>query len=158
MIMRRILLLLALAILCGATAVARDYKLGALEISAPWARATPPSAPAGGGFLKITNTGSTSDRLVSANSPAAELVQVHEMKMDGNVMRMREVEKGLEIPAGGSVTLAPGSFHLMMMGLKAPLKQGASVPLTLVFEKAGRIDVDLAVEAMGAAGPADYKH
>ena len=154
MIKRRILLPLALALLCGAPAFAHDYKLGALEISQPWARATPPSAPAGGGFLKITNTGTTPDRLVSASSPAAELVQVHEMKMDGNIMRMREVEKGLEIPAGGTVTLAPGGFHLMMTGLKAPLKQGTSVPVTLVFEKAGKIDVDLAVEAMGASAPA----
>jgi copper(I)-binding protein len=151
MITRRILLPLALAVLCGATAMASDYKVSALEISQPWARATPPSAPAGGGFLKITNTGSTPDRLVSASSPVADLVQVHEMKMDGSVMRMREVEKGLEIPAGGSVTLAPGGYHLMMMGLKAPFKQGASVPVTLVFEKAGKIDVELAVEAMGAS-------
>jgi hypothetical protein len=76
------------------------------------------------------------------------------MKMDGSVMRMREVEKGLEIPAGGSVTLAPGGYHLMMMGLKGPLKQGSTVPVTLVFEKAGTIDVELAVEAMGASHPA----
>jgi periplasmic copper chaperone A len=143
-----------LSLLLAIPSFAHDYKLGALEIGQPWARATPPSAPAGGGFLKITNTGSTSDRLVSASSPAAELVQVHEMKMDGSIMRMREVEKGLEIPAGGSVTLAPGGFHLMMMGLKGPLKQGASVPVTLVFEKAGKIDVELAVEAMGASHPA----
>jgi periplasmic copper chaperone A len=136
MIKRRMLLPLVLAV---------------LEIADPWARATPPSAPAGGGFLKITNTGTTPDRLVSASSPGADIVQVHEMKMDGNVMRMREVEKGLEIPAGGSVTLAPGGYHLMMMGLKAPFKQGASVPVTLVFEKAGKIDVELAVEAMGAS-------
>ena len=153
MIKRRILFLLVFAVLCGATAAARDYRLGALEIGQPWARATPPSAPAGGGFLKITNTGSTPDRLVSASSPAADLVQVHEMKMDGSVMRMREVEMGLEIPAGGSVMLAPGGYHLMMMGLKAPFKQGASVPVTLVFEKAGKIDVELAVEAMGASHP-----
>jgi copper(I)-binding protein len=153
MITRRILLPLALAVLCGATAMASDYKVSALEISQPWARATPSSAPAGGGFLKITNTGSTPDRLVSASSPVADLVQVHEMKMDGSVMRMREVEKGLEIPAGGSVTLAPGGYHLMMMGLKAPFKQGASVPVTLVFEKAGKIDVELTVEAMGASHP-----
>ena len=151
MIARRILLPLALAVLCSATALASDYKVGALEIGQPWARATPPSAPAGGGFLKITNTGSAPDRLVSVSSPAADLVQVHEMKMDGSIMRMREVEKGLEIPAGGSVILAPGGYHLMMMGLKAPFKQGASVPVTLVFEKAGKIDVELAVEAMGAS-------
>src|SRR5258708_32859653 len=153
MIKRRILLPLGLAMLCGGAAAARDYKLGTLEIAQPWARATPPSAPAGGGFLKITNTGSTPDRLISASSPAAELVQVHEMKMDGSVKRMREVEKGLEIPAGGSVMLAPGGYHLMMMGLKAPFKQGASVPVTLGFEKAGKIDVELAVEAMGASHP-----
>lgn len=132
-------------------ALAHDYKLGALEIAHPWARATPPSAPAGGGFLKITNTGTTPDRLISASSPGADIVQVHEMKMDGSVMRMREVEKGLEIPAGGSVTLAPGGYHLMMMGLKAPFKQGAAVPVTLVFEKAGKIDVELAIVAMGAS-------
>jgi len=151
MIKRRILLPIVVAVLNAATAVAHDYKIGSLEIAHPWARATPPSAPAGGGFLKITNTGTTPDRLVSATSPGAEIVQVHEMKMDGSVMRMREVEKGLEIPPGGSVTLAPGGYHLMMMGLKAPFKQGASVPVTLVFEKAGKIDVELAVEAMGAS-------
>ena len=153
MIKRRLLLPLALAALCGAPAAARDYQLGALQITQPWARATPPSAPAGGGFLKITNTGSAPDRLISASSPVAELVQVHEMKMDGSVMRMREVEKGLEIPPGGSVTLAPGGLHLMMMGLKGPLKQGAKVPVTLVFEKAGKIDVELTVEAIGASHP-----
>jgi len=124
-----------------------------LEIDQPWARATPPSAPAGGGFLKITNTGTAPDRLVSASSPAADIVQVHEMKMDGAVMRMREVEKGLEIPAGGTVTLAPGGFHLMMMGLKGPLKQGTNVPVTLVFEKAGKIEIELSVAGLGATQP-----
>ncbi len=134
-------------------ALANDYKVAALEVAHPWARATPPSAPAGGGFLTITNTGSTPDRLVSARSPVANLVQVHEMKMDGSVMRMREVENGLEIPAGKSVTLAPGGYHLMMMGLKAPLKQGTQVPVTLVFEKAGPLDVELNVEGLGATQP-----
>jgi len=147
----RVTLSLLVALLVATPSFALDYKLGALQITQPWARATPPSAPAGGGFLKITNTGSAPDRLISASSPIAELVQVHEMKMDGSVMRMREVEKGLEIPPGGSVTLAPGGLHLMMMGLKGPLKQGSPVPVTLVFEKAGKIDVELAVEAMGAS-------
>ena len=133
--------------------LAQGYKVGSLEITQPWARATAPSAPAGGGFLKITNTGATADRLVSVSSPAAALTQIHEMKMDGNVMRMREVEKGLDIPAGGSVTLAPGGLHLMLMDLKGPLKQGTRVPVTLVFEKAGKIDVELSVEAMGAQAP-----
>jgi copper(I)-binding protein len=154
---RSALLFLPLVLVLSGTALAHDYKLGALEIDHPWARATAPTAPAAGGFLKVTNDGTTPDRLVSARSPAAEQVQVHEMKMDGNIMRMRELDKGLEIPARGSVTLAPGGFHLMMMGLKAPLKQGERVPLTLVFEKAGSIDVELLVEPLGARAP-DHKH
>jgi len=147
--LRPIILLLA-ALFLAHPSFARDYTLGALKIGQPWARATAPSAPAGGGFLTITNTGSTPDRLLSARSTVSEMTQVHEMKMDGNVMRMREVEKGLEIPPGGTVTLAPGGFHLMFMGLKGPFKQGTQVPVTLVFEKAGSIDVELDVNAMGA--------
>jgi len=149
----RLIAALLLVTFAAGSALAETYKVGALQIDQPWARATPASAPAGGGFLKITNTGTTPDRLVSASSPAAEMVQVHEMKMDGNVMRMREVEKGLEIPPGGSVTLAPGGYHLMMMGLKGPLRQGTDVPVTLVFEKAGKIDVQLSVAGLGATQP-----
>ena len=105
----------------------------------------------------MKNTGATADRLLSASSPAAEAVQVHEMKMEGNVMRMREIAGGLEIPPGATVTLAPGGLHIMMMGLKAPFKQGDKVPVTLVFEKAGKIDVELAVVAMGAS-PGGHEH
>jgi len=152
----RLLSLLAL-LLVAAPAIAHDYKLGALQIGNPWARATPPTAPSGGGFLSITNTGTTPDRLVSAKSPAADMVQVHEMKMDGNVMRMREIEKGLEIAPGATVTLAPGGLHLMMMGLKAPFKQGEKVPVTLTFEKAGKIDVELVVVPIGAT-PGQHEH
>ena len=147
---RPLLAALALILGCSSAVLAHSYKLGALEIGHPWARATPPTAPTGGGFLTITNKGTAADRLVSASSPAAASVQVHEMKMEGNVMRMRELANGLEIAPGATVTLAPGGLHMMMMGLKAPLKQGEKVPLTLVFEKAGTIDVEIAVEAMGA--------
>jgi copper(I)-binding protein len=143
---------LALALL-PASALAHDYKLGTLEIGQPWARATAPTAPTGGGYLTITNKGTAPDRLISISSPAADKVQIHEMKMDGNIMRMRAVEHGLEIAPGATVTLAPGGFHLMMMGLKGPLKQGTRVPLTLTFEKAGSIDVELAVEGMAATHP-----
>jgi len=101
----------------------------------------------------IKNTGTTADRLIAAKSPAADKVEIHEMKMDGNVMRMRAVEKGLDIPAGATVEFKPGGFHVMFMGLKAPFAKDARVPLTLVFEKAGSIDVELAVEAIGAASP-----
>jgi copper(I)-binding protein len=147
---RHLILAFALLLAGIGAASAHSYKLGTLEIGHPWARATPPTAPTGGGYLSVKNTGTTPDRLISVSSPAAETVQVHEMKMDGNVMRMREIGGGLEIPPGATVTLAPGGMHLMMMGLKAPLKQGERIPLTLVFEKAGKIDVELAVVAMGA--------
>jgi hypothetical protein len=152
----RLLSLLAL-LLVASPAIARDYTLGALQIGQPWARATPPTAPSGGGFLTITNKGTAPDRLVSASSPAAGAVQVHEMKMEGSIMRMREVEKGLEIPPGATVTLAPGGLHLMMMGLKAPFKKDEKVPLTLVFEKAGKIDVELVVVPIGAT-PSAHGH
>ena len=153
----RLLSLLALLLLAS-PAAANDYKLGALQIGQPWARATPPTAPTGGGFLSITNTGTTPDRLISAKSPAAGMVQIHEMKMDGSVMRMRELEGGLEIVPGATVTLAPGNLHLMMMGLKAPFKQGEKVPVTLVYEKAGSIDVELTVVPIGGTPGQHEQH
>jgi len=155
---RRHLLILSSAVaLFGLPAAAHDYTLGSLKIGHPWARATPPTAPSGGGFLTVNNTGTTADRLVSATSPAAGQIQIHEMKMDGTIMRMRELENGLEIPPGATVALAPGGLHLMMMGLKAPLKEATRVPVTLVFEKAGKIDVELSVMALGAS-PDAHKH
>ena len=155
--MTRHLFLAFVLLLAGiGAASAHSYKLGALEIGHPWARATPPTAPTGGGYLSVKNTGTEPDRLISASSPAAGAVQVHDMKMEGNVMRMRELDGPLEIKPGETVTLAPGGMHLMMMGLKEPLKQGEKVPLTLVFEKAGKIDVELLVEAMGATHNATH--
>ena len=154
---RHLLILSSVVALFGLPAAAHDYTLGSLKIGHPWARATPPTAPSGGGFLTVTNTGTTADRLVSVSSPAAAQVQVHEMKMDGTIMRMRELENGLEIPPGATVALAPGGLHLMMMGLKAPLKEATRVPVTLVFEKAGKVDVELQVMALGAA-PDAHKH
>jgi len=152
MITRRFSLAAAIALL-AVPAIAHDYKLGTLEVSHPWTRATPPTAQAGGGFLTVTNKGTTSDRLVAVRSSASDKVEIHEMKMDGNVMRMRELEKGLEIPAGATVMLKPGGFHIMFMGLKAPFAKDAKVPVTLVFEKAGNLDIALDVEALGASAP-----
>jgi copper(I)-binding protein len=145
-----VLLPLTLLLAGIGVASAHGYKLGTLEIGHPWARATPATAPTGGGFLSLKNTGTTPDRLLSASSPVAASIQIHEMKMEGNVMRMRELDGPLEIKPGETVTLAPGGMHLMMMGLKSPLKQGERVPLTLVFEKAGKIDVELMVMPIGA--------
>ncbi|MCA0302786.1 MAG: copper chaperone PCu(A)C [Proteobacteria bacterium] len=146
--------LVALVGVAFATPVfAHDYKVGSLEISHPWTRATAPTAKAGGGYVVITNKGATADRLVAAESNASQKVEIHEMKMDGNVMRMRELAGGLEIPPGGSVMLKPGGYHIMFMELKAPLAKGNKVPVTLVFEKAGKVDVDFAVQDMGSAEP-----
>lgn len=148
----------ALAVLAAFSAYAHDYTHGSLHIVHPWARATPPSAPAGGGYVTLTNKGASADRLVSARSAAAQKVEIHEMKMEGSVMRMRELEKGIELPAGGTVTLMPGGLHIMFMGLKAPFQKDGRVPVTLVFEKAGPIDVEFMVEAMGTQQPAPHRH
>ncbi len=154
--MKTILSFIALlgVLLAGAPqAFARDYRLGTLEIHDPWARATPPSAPTAGGYMTITNKGSAPDRLVSIESPAAAKADIHEMKMDGSVMRMRADDGGLALPPGQTVVLKPGGYHVMFQELKAPFKKDSTVKATLVFEKAGRIDVEFAVGAMGANGP-----
>ncbi len=149
MFARRLFLAAAVSLL-ALPATAQDYKLGSLEITTPWTRATAPTARTGGGFMTITNKGTTADRLVSARSTVSDKVEIHEMQMDGSVMRMRELAKGLDIPPGATVMLKPGSYHIMFMELKAPLAKDAKVPVTLVFEKAGSIDVQLNVQAMGA--------
>jgi copper(I)-binding protein len=136
----------------GLSAAAHDYTLGDLKIGHPWSRATPPVAKVGAGYLSILNQGGAADRLVAASSPAAGRVEIHEMRMDSGVMRMRELAQGLALPAGERVELKPGGYHLMLMDLKAPLREGADVPVTLVFERGGRIDVQLKVEAAGARG------
>lgn len=149
MFARRLFIAAAVSLL-ALPAAAQDYKLGSLEITTPWTRATAPTARTGGGFMTITNKGTTADRLVSARSTVSDKVEIHEMQMDGSVMRMRELAKGLDIPPGATVMLKPGSYHIMFMELKAPLAKDAKVPVTLVFEKAGSIDVQLDVQAMGA--------
>jgi copper(I)-binding protein len=129
-----------------------------LQIEKPWARATPPGAQVGGGYLVIRNKGATSDRLVGVSSPASVRMEMHEMAMEKDIMRMREV-KGIDVPAKGAAELKPGGFHLMFMELKAPLKAGDKVPVTLKFEKAGEVKAEFAVEAMGAAMKhGDMKH
>jgi periplasmic copper chaperone A len=146
-------------VLCGAllflsaTARAEDVKAGDLVISQPWGRATPGGAKIGAGYLTIENKGSVPDRLVAISSDVAGKIDVHEMATTNGVMTMRPLEKGLTIEPGKTVTLAPGGYHLMMMDLKKPLKQGDQVPLTLEFEKAGKVAVTLDVQGVGAKGP-----
>ena len=130
----------------SALALAHEYRLGELEIGHPWARATLPAAKVGGGYLTITNEGASPDRLVGGSSPIAGRVEVHSMEIKEGVMTMRPMTDGLEIPPNGTIELAPGGYHLMLMDLQEPLKEGERVSLTLEFEHAGTVDVELAVE------------
>lgn len=132
-------------------ALAHEYKLGNLEIEHPWARMTPAGAKVGGGYMTIENEGKEADRLVAVTADVAGHVEIHEMAMKDGVMTMRMQPDGLEIPAGGEAKLAPGGFHLMLMDLKQPLKEGESFKGTLTFAKAGTVEVSFKVEGM--AGP-----
>lgn len=151
---------LAAAVLIATPALANDGAIqhGDLTISLPFTRATLPNAPVGGGFLTIENTGTEADRLISATSSVAKDTQIHEMAMAGDVMKMRALSDGLEIPAGQTIALAPGGFHLMFMGLNQPFVEGETVAVTLTFEKAGPIEVMLPVMGMAADAPAAMGH
>lgn len=136
-------------------AQAQNAKVGSLQIENAYTRSTVPGQMAAGGFMKIENKGGV-DLLVSASSPVAGEVQLHEMAMEGNVMKMRQV-KDIPVPAGGAVELKPGGMHLMFMNIKAPLAAGETVPVKLKFAKAGEVEVKFPVNAMGAHGGA-MKH
>ena len=141
-------------LLAGAALAAKPRpapKPDPLAIERPWARATPPGAPVAGGFLDVRNVGATEDRLLSATSPDADKVELHEMRMDAGVMRMRRIDGGLAIAPGGTLTLAPGGFHLMFIGPKHPFVAGETVTATLRFERGGERPVRFEVRPIGAA-------
>src|SRR5262252_311729 len=127
---------------------ADEVKAGDLVISQAWSRATPGGAKVGGGFLTIENKGTAPDRLIGGTSDVASKVEVHEMSMNNGVMTMRPMEKGLTIDPGKTVKLAPGGYHLMLMNLKNPLKQGDKLAIGLEFEKAGKVQVSFDVQAV----------
>jgi periplasmic copper chaperone A len=147
--------LLLIAALAASTALATDYKAGAIVISNPWARATPSGASAGAGYFTVTNTGTTPDRLVAVTSEAASNADIHEMSMVNGVMQMRPLKDGLELKPGETVTLKPGGQHVMMTGLKQPFKLGDHIKGTLTFEKAGKVDIEYDVKGIGAQPPAN---
>ena len=145
--MKRLTILLAAAALAvSAPALARDDSVGALKIGHPWARPTPTGAIAGAGYLTVTNTGKSPDRLVGGSTAAADKLEIHEMSMTDGVMRMRQVSGGLTIAPGQTLALKPGGYHLMFIGLKKPLKVGDHVAAILTFEKAGSLRLDLPVQ------------
>ena len=127
-----------------------------ITVEEAWARATPPGAKIAAGYLTIRNAGAA-DRLLSASSPAAAKVETHMTTKDGDVSRMREV-KGYAVPAKGTLELAPGGSHLMLVDIKAPLKEGDKVPLVLRFEKAGELKTELGVRALGASAHGHAHH
>lgn len=140
------------ALLCVA-APAQEFTAGSLVISQPWSRATAAGAKVGAGYMSITNKGTAPDRLVGGTLPQAGRFEVHEMKMDDGVMKMRPVAGGLEIKPGETVTLKPGGYHVMFMELKEPLKQGEKLKGELKFEKAGTVAVQYEVGAIAATAP-----
>jgi periplasmic copper chaperone A len=144
---------LVLAIASLGSIVAQEFKAGDLTIDHPWSRATPAGAKVAAGYMTIVNKGTAPDRLIGGSTSVAGRVEIHEMAMKDGVATMRPVTGGLTIEAGKTVTLAPGGYHLMLHDLKAPLKQGDKLQATLEFEKAGKVDVTLEVQAVGAQSP-----
>lgn len=147
----------ALAI-SAAPALAEDVKAGDLVISQPWSRATPGGAKVAGGYLVIENKGTAPDRLIGGSAEIAGKFEIHEMAVENGVMKMRPLDKGLTIEPGKTVKFAPGGYHLMLQELKGPFKQGDKVPVTLQFEKAGKVAVSLDVQGVGAQAPGDAGH
>ena len=139
--------------LAAAGARAADYDVGSIHITQPWTRATPKGASSGAGYLTVTNSGTAPDRLSCAGTDVAAQCQIHTMSMENGVMKMRPVEGGLEIKPGETVTLKPGSDHMMFVKLKHPLQTGNAVEATLQFEKAGTVKIEMPVVAIGAAAP-----
>lgn len=130
--------------------------LGQLSITDGFARATLPNQPVGGGFFTVTNNGDADDRLVSVSTAVSSRGEIHEMSMTDSVMKMRKLEDGLAIPAGETVVLKPGGFHLMFTGLTQPLVKSEVLPVTLTFETAGEVTVPLAIKAPNARGSGDH--
>jgi copper(I)-binding protein len=145
-----LIIVAVLAAWAALPAQAEDITVGSLKISAPWARATPKGASVGGGYMKITNTGTAPDRLVGGTTDISRSFELHEMTTEGGVMKMRPVAGGIEIKPGQTVSLDPSGYHVMFVGLNEQLMQGGHFKATLQFAKAGNVDVDFTVESIGA--------
>ena len=153
--MNRIVPLFATAILMVAIstagALAGDAKVGDITVEAPWARASAGKAKAGVAFMTLNNAGATDDKLIKASADVSKKAELHTHIREGDIMRMRRVE-AIDVPAGGVATLEPGGDHVMLMGLREPLKEGETFPLTLTFENAGEVTVEVMVMKVGAMG------
>lgn len=144
---------LLLSPLLAGHAAAAEYTVGSLQITQPWARATPKGADSGAAYMTVTNTGKTAERLSCVSSEASARCQIHQMIMDNGVMKMRPVEGGLQIKPGETVTLKPGGFHVMLVDLKAPLQPGKTVEATLQTGDGATVQVQFPIAAIGASAP-----
>ena len=152
--MKRILASVVALALSASAVFAHEFTLGSLEIGHPASKATLPGQPVGGGFMTITNKGTEADRLVSVTAPdVSDDVQIHEMAIENDVMKMRQLPDGLDIPAGGTVELKSGGFHVMFMRIKHPFKEGETFKATLTFEKAGEVTIKVPVDLERQDGP-----
>ncbi|BCB17144.1 copper chaperone PCu(A)C [Bosea sp. ANAM02] len=139
-------------------ASAHDYAVGSLKIGHPWARATPPAAKVGGGYLKIENSGTAPDRLLGGTTEAAARLEIHESTFTDGIARMREKTEGVAVGPGETVELRPNAIHLMLVDLKGQLKQGDTVKASLRFERAGPVEVEFQVQGIGAQPQATPGH
>ncbi|MEZ5788644.1 MAG: copper chaperone PCu(A)C [Xanthobacteraceae bacterium] len=146
---------LAAVFLLAATvaAAAQNYRIGGIEITGPWARATPKGATVTAGYMRITNNGDKPDRLLGGRSSVAGAFDIQEMTFAGNVMRLRTLARGLDIQPGQTLDLRPGApYHFIFAGLSRPLQPGDRVQASLWFERAGRVDIEYAVQPIGSRG------
>ena len=141
--------LITAALLVSSVVLAHSYEKGDLQIRHPWSRATAPGAKVAVGYMEIRNNGRQPDRLVAASTEVAQRVEMHITQRDGEVMRMRQV-KAFEIPARERFTLAPVGPHLMLVDIVRPLKKGERIPVTLRFERAGELRIELEVQELGS--------
>jgi copper(I)-binding protein len=139
--------------LIGTAATAQETRVGELQISRSWMRATPPGSTVGAWYLEIVNNGEKSDRLVGGSVAVSTSIEIHETKINGGIARMRPIAEGIVLAPQSTTKLEPGGAHIMLVGLKQPLKQGQRVKGTLIFSNAGAVELDVPVESLGSAGP-----
>ncbi|QPN33427.1 copper chaperone PCu(A)C [Diaphorobacter sp. JS3051] len=149
------LLTLGLVLAAATGAWAQNYQLGPIRIDKPWTRATPPAVPTGAGYLSLTNEGREADRLIEVTSPIAGRAEIHTMETADDVARMRWQKDGVALPPGQTIEFKPGSTHIMFLDLAQPIRPGTRVPLTLVLERAGKVEIELVAAPMGTTSAPD---
>ncbi|MDA8481724.1 copper chaperone PCu(A)C [Pseudomonas resinovorans] len=156
--MRKTLLALGALLSFSGTLAAHDYTFGSLHIEHPWAMAVPAVSPNGAAYLVIHNKGTEADKLLGADTARAGKTEIHEHLHKDGLMKMQKVEGGVEIPAGGEARFEQGGYHLMMFGLKQPLSDDDKFPMTLHFQKAGDLEVEVHVQTQAPAAAAEHQH